>query len=318
MAEPDDPLRPCFQRDRDRIVHSRAFRRLAGKTQVFLDPMGDHYRTRMTHSIEVSQVGCSIARALHLNTMLVEAISMGHDLGHTPFGHAGEAVLRKLIPGGFHHARQTLRIVKTLERQGRGMNLCEEVIDGIAKHSKGKAKLITDNRATLAMTLEGQVMRLADIIAYVNHDFDDAQRAGLLKDSDLPAPIAESLGHSHSTRLTTLISDVVQASQDCELSRISMTEPVVQALEAFRDFLYERVYLTDAVTEDFQRASGILNFLWDYLMADEERFIVEFEDGNPREDVHHQRVTDYITGMTDRFAIRLYERLFMPRSWSIY
>ena len=317
QTEAPDAMRPCFQRDRDRIVHSKAFRRMAGKTQVFLAPIGDHYRTRMTHSIEVSQVGCAIARALHLNTMLVEAIAMGHDLGHTPFGHAGERTLRQLIPGGFHHARQTLRIVNETGRSGRGMNLSEEVIDGIAKHSKGKGKLITDNRATLAMTLEGQVMRLADIIAYVNHDFDDARRAGLLKEEDLPAQVAEVLGRTHSDRLSTLVGDVVRASEARGLDRIYMTVEVVDALEAFRDFLYDRVYLTDIVTQDFDRAAGILNFLWDYFMADEERFRVEFDPG-PSDEVHHQRVTDYITGMTDRFAIRLYEHLFMPRAWSIF
>ena len=242
---------------------------------------------------------------------------MGHDLGHTPFGHAGERTLRQLIPGGFHHARQTLRIVNETGRSGRGMNLSEEVIDGIAKHSKGKGKLITDNRATLAMTLEGQVMRLADIIAYVNHDFDDARRAGLLKEEDLPAQVAEVLGRTHSDRLSTLVGDVVRASEARGLDRIYMTVEVVEALEAFRDFLYDRVYLTDIVTQDFDRAAGILNFLWDYFMADEERFRVEFDPG-PSDEVHHQRVTDYITGMTDRFAIRLYEHLFMPRAWSIF
>ncbi|MEC7751159.1 MAG: deoxyguanosinetriphosphate triphosphohydrolase [Myxococcota bacterium] len=317
FEEAPDEMRPCFQRDRDRVVHSKAFRRLAGKTQVFLAPIGDHYRTRMTHSIEVSQVGCAIARALHLNTMLVEAISLGHDLGHTPFGHAGERTLRKLIPGGFHHARQTLRIVTETGRSGRGLNLSEEVLDGIAKHSKGKGRLITDNPATLSMTLEGQVMRLSDIIAYVNHDFDDACRAGLLQKEDLPEQVGSTLGWSHSDRLSTLVADVVRSSEDCGLDRIYMTPEVVGALEAFRDFLYDRVYLTQAVTEDFDRAAGILNFLWDYCMADEDRFRAEFDSG-VLDGPHHQRVADYITGMTDRFAIRLYERLFMPRAWSVF
>jgi dGTPase len=314
--ESPDPMRPAYQHDRDRIIHCKAFRRLAGKTQVFLAPVGDHYRTRMTHTLEVTQVGRTIARALGLNEMLVEAIGMGHDLGHTPFGHAGERHLRALIPGGFHHVRQSLRVVETLARSGRGLNLHREVLDGIAKHSKGRGKLITENKATLAMTLEGQVLRLADIIAYVNHDFDDACRAGLMKPDELPKAIDSVLGARGPDRLETLIKDVVNASRDAGLERIAMTEEVCSALEQFRDVLYERVYLTDAVVTSFDRTGRILGFLWEYFMEDEERFRRQFRAGDP-DDPHWRVVTDFLTGMTDRYALRLFDELFMPRAWSV-
>ena len=314
--EPDDPMRPAYQHDRDRVIHTKAFRRLAGKTQVFLAPVGDHYRTRMTHTLEVTQVGRTIARALGLNEMLVEAIGMGHDLGHTPFGHAGERHLRKLIPGGFHHVRQSLRVVEKLARHGRGLNLHEEVLDGIAKHSKGRGRLITDNKATLAMTLEGQVLRLADIIAYVNHDFDDACRAGLMQPDELPKEIDSILGSRGPERLECLIKDVIQATREAELERVVMSEAVCAALEAFRDVLYERVYLTETLVTSFDRTGRILEFLWEYFMADEDRFRAEYSEGDP-EDPHWRCVADFVTGMTDRYAMRLFEELFMPRSWSV-
>jgi dGTPase len=315
VPEVADAMRPAYQHDRDRIIHCKAFRRLAGKTQVFLAPIGDHYRTRMTHTIEVTQVGRSIARALGLNEMLVEAIGMGHDLGHTPFGHAGERHLRKLIPGGFHHVRQSVRVVQKLARDGRGLNLHEEVLDGIAKHSKGRGKLISDSEATMAMTLEGQVLRLADIIAYVNHDFDDAMRAGLMADDALPAEVTEVLGRRGADRLETLILDVIEATRAVDYRRVSMTDSVCGALETFRDTLYEQVYLTEAVASAFDRTGRILAFLWEYFCADEERFRAQFYRGDPDEP-HVRAVADFITGMTDRYAIRLFQDLFMPRVWS--
>jgi dGTPase len=314
--ETPDPMRPAYQHDRDRVIHCKAFRRLSGKTQVFLAPVGDHYRTRMTHTLEVTQVGRTIARALNLNEMLVEAIGMGHDLGHTPFGHAGERHLRQLIPGGFHHVRQSLRVVESLARGRRGLNLHIEVLDGIAKHSKGRGKLISDNKATLAMTLEGQVLRLADIIAYVNHDFDDACRAGLMRPDELPKEIDEVLGDRGPQRLETLIMDVIEATRECDLARVSMSERVCSALEQFRDVLYERVYLTEALVTSFDRTGRILEFLWEYFMADEERFRAEYHAGDPDEP-HWRGVADFVTGMTDRYALRLFEELFMPRSWSV-
>src|SRR5262245_20299101 len=205
-AEPPDPMRPCFQHDRDKILHSKAFRRLAGKTQVFLAPEGDHYRTRITHTLEVAQIARTVARALRLNETLTEAIALGHDLGHTPFGHAGESVLAHLMPDGFHHAKQSLRVVDVLERDGRGLNLTHEVREGILKHSKGKGHIFTDNPNLMAMTLEGQVVRVADIVAYVNHDLDDAIRGRVLRQDEVPREILAVLGETHSDRITTMMA----------------------------------------------------------------------------------------------------------------
>ncbi|HVR62400.1 MAG TPA: deoxyguanosinetriphosphate triphosphohydrolase, partial [Polyangia bacterium] len=209
--EPPDPARPIFQHDRDRIIHSKAFRRLAGKTQVFLAPEGDHYRTRITHTLEVAQIARTVTRALRLNESLTEAIVMGHDLGHTPFGHAGEKVLAKLMPDGFHHVKQSLRVVDVLERDGRGLNLSLEVRDGILKHSKGKGHIISDNANLMAMTLEGQIVRISDIVAYVNHDLDDAIRGRVVSAGEVPAGILAVLGQSHSDRIARMVGDMVTA-----------------------------------------------------------------------------------------------------------
>src|SRR3984885_8725290 len=237
--EPPDPVRPIFQHDRDRIIHSKAFRRLAGKTQVFLAPEGDHYRTRITHTLEVAQIARTVTRALGLNEMLTEAIVMGHDLGHTPFGHAGEKVLAKLMPDGFHHVKQSLRVVDKLEREGAGLNLTFEVRDGILKHSKGKGAIFSDNPNLTAMTLEGQIVRIADIAAYVNHDYDDAVRGGLVSDGDLPEVVAKELGRTHGARIHTLVSDIVESSKLEEKRMIRMSEARLQALYVLRDFHYE-------------------------------------------------------------------------------
>src|SRR5581483_5158612 len=211
--EPPDEMRPVFQHDRDRIIHSKSFRRLAGKTQVFLAPEGDHYRTRITHTLEVAQFARSVTRFLALNEQLTEAIVMGHDLGHTPFGHAGEKVLARLMPDGFHHVKQSLRVVDQLERDGEGLNLTAEVRDGILKHSKGKGAIFSDNPNLTAMTLEGQIVRISDIAAYVNHDYDDAVRAGLVRDGDLPDVVARELGRTHSARIHALVGDIVESSK---------------------------------------------------------------------------------------------------------
>src|SRR3954466_3824126 len=209
--EPPDPVRPIFQHDRDRIIHSKAFRRLAGKTQVFLAPEGDHYRNRMTHTFEVSQIARTVSRALRLNETLTEAIVMGHDLGHTPFGHAGEKVLAKLMPDGFHHVKQSLRVVEVLEREGRGPNLSREGRDGTLKHSKGKGHIISDNPNLLAMTLEGQIVRISDIVAYVNHDLDDAVRGRVVDPATVPREILDVLGDSHGERVARMVTDMVTA-----------------------------------------------------------------------------------------------------------
>src|SRR5512140_3494071 len=234
--------RDSFQRDRDRLVHSKAFRRLAGKTQVFLAPKGDHYRNRLTHTLEVAQVARSIARALRLNEMLVEAVCMGHDLGHTPFGHAGERLLNEVVEGGFHHVTQSVRVVEVLENDGRGLDLTAEVRDGILRHSKGRGNVLMKGSGAKALTLEAEVVRLADIIAYVNHDLDDAVRAGLLEEADVPGDVRRVLGARHSQRLATLVGDVIRASDLDGGAHIEMSPEVHAALVALREFLYHRVY----------------------------------------------------------------------------
>ena len=317
--EPPDPMRPVFQHDRDRIIHSKAFRRLAGKTQVFLAPEGDHYRTRITHTLEVAQFARSVARFLLLNEMLVEAIVMGHDLGHTPFGHAGEKVLAHLMPDGFHHVKQSLRVVDQLERDGGGLNLTAEVRDGILKHSKGKGAIFSDNPNLTAMTLEGQIVRIADIAAYVNHDLDDAVRAGLTKESELPDEVTRALGRSHSERIHTMIVDLVESSRFEERRMIRMSDPVLQGLYALRDFLYERVYESKGIREEFQKAQRILEELWQHFHTHEDEFRARhWPKGTRQEEGLDRAVGDFLCGMTDRYAMRLYQELRLPKPWTVY
>jgi dGTPase len=315
--EPEDDMRPVFQRDRDRLLHCKSFRRLKGKTQVFLAPRGDHYRTRLTHTLEVAQVGRSIAKALRLNEMLVEAMVMGHDLGHTPFGHAGEKVLNEIVKGGFHHVLQSVRVVDVLEKEGRGLNLTEEVRDGILKHSKGKGTVLMKGTGSKALTLEAEIVRLADIIAYVNHDLDDALRGGLLKQGDVPREIRRTLGERHSQRLATLVGDVIRASDIDGGSHIEMTPEVHEALLALRDFLYARVYENPVVNDEFLKAQRILRDLFAWLSEDPERLRVQFGVApRPGESVE-RAVTDFVSGMTDRFALETWERIVVPRPWAL-
>jgi dGTPase len=316
--EPLDDTRPIFQHDRDRIIHSKAFRRLGGKTQVFLAPEGDHYRTRMTHTLEVAQIARTITRALRLNESLTEAIVMGHDLGHTPFGHAGEKVLARLLPDGFHHVKQSLRVVDVLARDGRGLNLSAEVRDGILKHSKGKGHIISDNANLMAMTLEGQIVRISDIVAYVNHDLDDAIRGRVLSPELVPAPILATLGATHSERITRLVLDVISASKLEEKRQIRMTEEVLSALIALRDFLYETVYEREEIRQEFERAQRVLSDLWEYFHAHADEFRGKhWPKGLPEDEPLSRAVADFITGMTDRYALRTYEEYFLPRRWMI-
>ncbi len=311
---PDDE-RPAFQRDRDRLVHSKAFRRLAGKTQVFLAPKGDHYRTRLTHTLEVAQVGRSIARALRLNEMLVEAMVMGHDLGHTPFGHAGERLLAEVAPGGFHHVVQSVRVVDVIENDGNGLNLTAEVRDGILRHSKGRGNVLLTGTGEKALTLEAEIVRLADIVAYVNHDLDDAVRAGLFAEADVPAQIRKVLGQHRGSRYRVLIHDVIRRSDVDGGGHIEMSAEVHGALLALRDFLYARVYENPIVHDEFVKAQRILRDLWSWCVEDagrlRERFGVAPRPGEPLE----RAVTDWLSGMTDRFAIATWEALWMPRPW---
>jgi dGTPase len=311
--EVEDEIRPCFQRDRDRVIHSKAFRRLKHKTQVFFSPEGDHYRTRLTHTLEVSQIARTIAKVLHLHEELTEAVALGHDLGHTPFGHAGEQVLSDLVPGGFNHYEQSLRIVDILENEGDGLNLTWEVRDGIAKHSKGKGGapvgVDPDKRAS---TLEGQIARVADLIAYVNHDIDDAVRAGLLQERDLPREAVRVVGHSSSERIGTMVADVVRATLACEYAEIQMSEPVLEALLRLREYLFGAVYENEISTAEFKKARGILGGLWERVGEHPDAFL---EPRTLAAEGMDAALRDFIAGMTDRYAVALFERLFVPRPW---
>ena len=313
-AEEEDPIRPAFQRDRDRIVHSKAFRRLKHTTQVFLAPTGDHYRTRLTHTLEVSQIARTIAKVLCLNEDLTEAIALGHDLGHTPFGHAGERVIRGLVPGGFNHYEQSLRIVDVLEQDGSGLNLTWEVRNGIAKHSKGRdGSPVGAEPASRSATLEGQIARVADIIAYVNHDIDDAVRAGILAPAALPSDSIRVLGDTSSTRIGRMVTDVVKHT-DVEGDElvVGMGPEILQATVALRAFLFDAVYENDAATAEFKKAWGILEGLWVKIREAPERFL---EQRTLERDGVDIAAKDFLAGMTDRYAISLYEELFIPRPW---
>ncbi len=313
--EKDDDIRTCFQRDRDRIIHSKAFRRLKHKTQVFLAPKGDHYRTRLTHVLEVSQIARTIVRALRLNEDLTEAIALGHDLGHTPFGHAGEAVLREIHPGGFDHYKQSLRVVDFLENNGNGLNLTHEVRDGIIKHSKGKGKVIAETPNEKATTLEGQIVRVSDIIAYVNHDLDDALRADVIKRKDIPEDIIIILGRTHSKRIATMVKDIIYNTIENDINKLCMSSDVLDAIYRLRDFLFERVYESDMIKREFHKAKAIIQSLYDYYLENIEE---AFMDVPVEKKINRQRmVCDFIAGMTDRFAIMSYEEIFMPQEWKV-
>ena len=308
--EKPDSLRTCFQRDRDRIIHAKSFRRLKHKTQVFFAPKGDHYRTRLTHTLEVSQIARTIARALRLNEDLTEAIALGHDLGHTPFGHAGEDILRQIHPGGFEHYKQSLRVVDSLERKGRGLNLTMEVRSGILNHSKGKGEIFPLKKKS--ETLEGQIVKLSDIVAYVNHDLDDALRAGVLKRSIIPPHIFK-IGDTHSKRINTMVRDVISCSLSSGLQEITMSKDLQETTYALRDFLYEHVYEGGVSKREFKKARKILKDLYDYYMEHTEEISKEFSKS--MSDKKERMVCDFIAGMTDRFALAMYEKNFLPQPW---
>ncbi len=314
----EDELRPAYQRDRDRILHCKSFRRLQGKTQVFLAPRGDHYRNRLTHTLEVAQVARSIARALRLNEMLVEAVCMGHDLGHTPFGHAGERLLDEVVEGGFHHALQSVRVVEVLERDGAGLDLTPEVRDGILRHSKGRGNVLMSGGGAKALTLEAEVVRVADVIAYVNHDLDDAVRGGLLAEADVPVAIRRVLGGSAGERVARLVGDVVRASRLDVGEHIAMSPEVHEALLALREILYGRVYENPLVKEEFTKAQRALRDLWTWLAAPGATALrsglgVTQAAGDPTS----RAVTDFVSGMTDRFALECWQGLAVPRPWGV-
>lgn len=292
-------IRTEFQRDRDRIIHSKAFRRLKHKTQVFITPEGDHYRTRLTHTLEVAQIGRTIARALNLNEDLVEAMALGHDLGHTPFGHSGEDVLNEVCPYGFKHYQQSIRVVEVLEN-GTGLNLTHEVRDGIANHT-GSCR---------AETLEGIILKYADRIAYINHDIDDAIRGGVLRAEELPRNCVEILGAGHSERINNMILSIIKESAD--KPAVTMEPRIEDALMELRRFMMENVYVGSKAKEEEEKAKGIVRQLYAYFTAHPQ----SVPDGVDTDDID-RRVCDHIAGMSDRFAIHTYEAIYVPRSWQV-
>ena len=305
---PEEPkendVRTCYQRDIDRIVHSKAFRRLMHKTQVFLSPEGDHYRTRMTHTLEVTRISRTITHTLGLNTDLAEAIAMGHDLGHTPFGHAGEVALSACMGKPFRHNEQSLRVVDELEKNGKGLNLTYEVRMGILGHTG----------SYIPETLEGQIVRLSDRFAYVNHDIDDAVRAGILSNEDIPGAISGVLGHDHSQRINTLVTDLILTSR--EAGKICQTPGVEQALLDLRSFMFERVYRNPVAKSEERKAKGMLQRLFEYYVNHPEALPEDFQpqlsfDGMER------TVCDYIAGMTDNYAVDKYTEIFIPAGWHV-
>ncbi len=310
--EAPSSLRTAFQRDRDRIIHSKAFRRLSYKTQVFIDPSGDHYMTRLTHTLLVSQIARTISRALNLNEDLAESIALGHDLGHTPFGHIGEEVLNQLLPYGFHHNKQSLRVVDILEREGQGLNLTWEVRDGILKHSKELMDPLKQNRAE-PETLEGQVCRISDLVAYLDHDINDALRAGIIREDEIPQQVKESLGSNTSERIDSMVTDIVHASWEAagltlpegkiRQRRIRMSPQIRRAVNLLSRFLLERVYSYCSGLEDAKRAKGIVKDLFKYYCQYPEKMPPEFLQ-LACDDVK-RAAADYVAGMTDRFATRL-------------
>ncbi len=310
--EPEDDMRPAFQRDRDRIIHCKAFRRLKHKTQVFFSPEGDHYRTRLTHTLEVSQIARTIAKSLHLNEDLTEAIALGHDLGHTPFGHWGERVLNDLMPGGFAHTAQSIRVVDLLERDGQGLNLTWEVRNGIAHHSKGKSGAPIGE--DMASTLEGQSIRVSDLVAYVNHDTDDAIRAGMLVEESLPASVVGRLGGSASERIGRMVRDVVMTTREAGLDRIRMSDEVLSATLELRAFLFGAVYEKGVSASEFRKATDILGLLWKKVRERPDEFL---EKRTVERDGIDAAACDFLAGMTDRYAVGLFERLFIPRPWVV-
>ena len=309
--EEPDPIRTVFQRDRDRIVHSKAFRRLKHKTQVFIMPLGDHFVTRLTHTLEVSQIARTIARALNLNEDLTEAISLGHDLGHTTFGHIGEGVLNELYPPGFHHNEQSLRVVDRLEKNGQGLNLAWEVRDGILNHSKTNVPELFGKDWGKVNTFEGEICKIADLVAYINHDIGDAIRAGLITEADLPPTAAVVLGRSHSERINTMVGDIIEYSWGVSGRRrgkvtIGMSDRVASAAGTMREFLFARVYNSVISQKETERAKQTVRFLYKYFNRYEDKLPLEFR---AYADETARRVVDYVSGMTDQYALRLAKEL---------
>ncbi|HEY55290.1 MAG TPA: deoxyguanosinetriphosphate triphosphohydrolase [Dehalococcoidia bacterium] len=308
------PVRTAFQRDRDRIIHSKSFRRLKHKTQVFIAPLGDHYVTRLTHTLEVAQIARTIARALNLNEDLTEAIALGHDLGHTPFGHVGEEVLNELYHHGFSHNEQSLRVVDLLENDGQGLNLTWEVRDGILNHSKTRADIWGEDWGK-SNTFEGEVVKIADAVAYINHDIDDAIRAGMITEGDLPLSAVTKLGNTRSLRISTMVYDIIEHSwavrgKDNENPTITMSPEILEATNTMRNFLFERVYNIRSAQEESEKAREIVRSLYDYFNQNEDKLPAEYRSYSGELE---RRVVDYIAGMTDQYALRTAEELSLSK-----
>ena len=301
---PPCPVRTCFQRDIDRVIHCKSFRRLKHKTQVFLQPEGDHYRTRMTHTLEVSRIARTMARALRLNEDLTEAAALGHDLGHTPFGHAGERALSRVVAGGFRHYEQSLRVVDRLENDGAGLNLCYEVRRGILCHTTGEK----------AETLEGQLVRFADKIAYINHDIDDAMRGGIIYPTDIPVHLSETLGFTHGERIDTLTMDIIENSQEGD--EIRQSEPIAKAMAELKEFMFQSVYFNPLAKGEEGKAEDMICLLFDYYIKHTDELPPEYQDILVREG-EERAVVDYVAGMTDTYAVEQFSNLFIPKGWVV-
>lgn len=320
--EPPCPIRPAYQHDRDRILHSKPFRRLKHKTQVFIAPLGDHYRTRLTHTLEVTQISRTVARALSLNEDLTEAIGLGHDIGHAPFGHAGETALTRVYPDHFRHNEQSRRIVEVLERDGRGMNLTYAVREGIYLHSKARRDIMTTAWGT-ASTLEGQIIKVCDSVAYINHDIDDAIRAGVLRLEDLPADCLDALGHSHGERINTMVTDLIHynwwasgAGAPPDPPLLAMSPPILAATNKLRDFMFTRVYLNKEAKNDDDKVRFVIETLYAYFCKHSAELPADLLRINAeRQEPIERAVVDYISGMTDRYALAVFKRIFIPSTW---
>ena len=313
------PIRTEFQRDRDRILYCNAFRRLKHKTQVFLSPLGEHYRTRLTHTLEVAQIARTLSRAMRLNEDLAEAIALAHDLGHTPFGHSGETALKQIYSLDFSHTNQSLRVVDVLEKDGKGLNLTHEVRDGIIKHSKGYGDIISSNPDDMASTVEGRIVRVADIMAYLNHDLDDAIRSGVITENQVPKLCKRVLGTTHAQRATAMVTDIIRCSgPENGVFLLKVSDNMKEAMSRLREFLYENVYRSPQVHGEFEKSMKVLKDLYMYFLdrKNAKRFEHELSDiemeGCAVNDPHDRRVCDFIASMTDRHALDLYSKLFFP------
>jgi len=312
---PEEPcsIRTDFQRDRDRVIHSKSFRRMKHKTQVFLSPTDDHYRTRLTHVIEVAQIARTISKALRLNEDLTEAIALGHDLGHTPFGHAGEAALNEIYKEGFKHVIHSLRVVDVLEKGGQGLNLTHEVRDGIAKHSKGMGAI--DNPEYRPETMEGQVVRISDLVAYANHDLDDAIRSGIITINQVPKNCIDTLGATNSERINRMVSDIIFETINLGDKKVVVSKKIEEAMLELRSYLFNTVYMNEKIKKNFDKAKKLIKELFEYFCENQGEFHKIYKR-EPRDGETSERaVCDFIASMTDSYAITLYEKIFLPKRW---